>query len=483
MSLRISRVTLTDVLCFESLSVDLGGRVVLTGANSAGKTSFLRALGCILGLTGESLASLVRTDANGRPVKGAVPEGVVTLDGDGETYRVTRRGKTLKVECAEGDSWRDIPPTPDQALAGLFDRDSSPAAFLSEKLTDQKRIELLLEVAEAEGYERTRAIVDAGLIGFKFDPITTGLHPLEDLERLRAQVFEARTGVERERRDADGAAKALEASIAAAPPEDVAEQLAKLGAEVEAMSLALVKDEGEITALLNAERAEAGSSRSDTVSKAEAVMLEKIRQAEAEFAQAKQVALEEFQSRCVKAEGSSQHAAASLQERRSDLLDARESLAKLRVRQEMSVADRAVRERAAEARAKERRLAERHAELTVALESLKAQAAAFASKALPGIRIETDEKGRRELWLETDGGWQPWDRANGEARMRAAGLWATMHQAKRSNGGRPQLALILMDEGEMLDSAHLRSTLDRLAEHGQVILAVRGEGELRFEEA
>jgi hypothetical protein len=471
MTLLLTRVEAEWVLCFrERLVVDLGPRTILSGANAKGKSSFLRIVACLLGQSGESAASLVSTDAEGKPLEGVTPEIMGILVGDGIRYKITRRAKKLIVQQWEdqqdvvgGGSWRTLEP-PDQQLARLFDRDSSPAALLDERLSDDKRIGLILQVAEAKDYDRTSALVhafqNAGGI-FTLQPIPDGLHPLEDMERLIKQVFDARTDVERMRKNAAGAAERLATGLTAEPPEDVADQIVAMQGDVD-------RARADVVAI--------DTESSSQIAEARTVADDEIRQIEARFQTRAQYVRDK---------------AKRLREDSADaLLVGTRRLAELRTTQEIVVADKSRRDEAEKARSEAKALEERKSALTKAINSLKLQAAAFVSDSFPGVRVEITEDGKRRLMVRGSKGmgmgpeeWRPWPDTNEARRNEIAAEWAVRHQQKRGGASGAQLMLVLMDRGETLDTAAEARLLEHVSAHGQLILTRVSDGDLKFEEA
>lgn len=481
--LRLSHIEAENVLCFrERLVVDLGARTIIKGRNAEGKSSFVRVVACLLGQSGESAQSLVSTDADGKPLDGVVPEIVGLIEDDGGArYKVTRRAKKLEVKVDENGAWRDAPGgTPDKALALIFDRDSSPAALLDERLSDERRVDKILEVAEAPGYDRMAALFQAGVpvvvphgdgtatlhrvdcnprvSGFVLQPIPAGLHPLEDLSKVIAQIFDARTDIERARKNAAGAAERLSVGLTAEAPADVAQQIE----EAEVCTKALRETLSQLDLKLEIDIAEVRRKYQEQIQ-----AIEKARDVNVEALRANR-----------------DEAARSVSEQ---YVKATRDLAELRGQRDLALADKARRDEAEKALSEAKALADRHAALTRAITSLKAQAAGFVSDSFPGVRVEIGEDGKRRLMVRASlepvqEAWRAWSDTNEARRMEIATQWSTLHQQKRGGSG-PSLALVLLDRGESLDSESMRRTLDRLGEAGQAIVTVRTDGDLSFEVA
>lgn len=454
MNLQLTKLELRNVLGLgPELALSFGRTTGITGRNGAGKSSVLRAINCALGLSGESVSALAPLGPDGTPVEGLVTEIVAHLSGPDGEYRIQRRssGKALQLQVREGESWRSLDP-PDRHLAELYDRKSSPAVFASPKLTDAKRIELLLEVAEVPGYDRAKVLEAAGLQDFKLQPIPAKLHPVDDLGRVQAQVFAARTDVERDRRVAAGTAETLESGLPTEEPGDVTFDLDSAKAELES-----AKDRQQ----------EAANRFRDAMLKIELKLSEDI----SNLKRSAEIERESLRA--------AYDASDAPVRKHMSGIDVR--IATLEQKREQFHRDAGIRAKAREARDKAAALEAQKAKLTAALQRLKSQAASYISEAVPGARVTFDDAGKLALEIDTDSGWKPWSAANTARQHEVASEWATLHQALHARDGQPGVALVLLDDAEKFDTASGTRLFQRLSEAGQVIATIRTDGPLSVE--
>ena len=471
------------------------GRVTeLCGANGTGKSTVLRAIDTLT-KKGRSLAELQRRGEE------ALAE-LYWQTADGELWRIRRRRSADGSEQAQAhvqedeDVWASRPF--EATLAELFDSAATPERLLDQRLSDAKRIALVVEaVPTVEGYDRAAVMAAAGVADLK-PRIPAGLHPIEDVAQVRAAVFAARTdvntGLRTERAAASGAELALPPEPPPDPSREEVELRAKLdaagqrvatiiasadGREREALGIAAgANDRALVQAASDFEHAKRGAeeayqraikeaARARDATIAAAQERKATATAEASAAHEKALADAQRQRQVDEAE------LPALREERARLEEALRGLAQ---RRDAFIADRARRQDAAEHREKEARLKERADALTTAIRHLDQVAAGFVASAIPLLRVEADDEGRQQLLVSTDQGWQPWSVANEGARMAAAVAWSLAHQKAWGGTQRVVEALLVLDQGESLDDDRRATAVGGA---GQSIVARRVHGPLR----
>lgn len=457
----------------DELVIDFDPEVtVLRGENASRKSSVLAALRCVLGIDRMSAGRRAYISGDGTQLK---PELEVTLLGEDREVLVGRRGDgSPEVRERVGEDWRVV-PRPAEWLRELVDPQGAvPEGFVEAK--DEDRATMLLGALELPGYSRGAALEAAGLQAFRLPPLPDGLHPLEDIERLMAAVYDARTEVNRQRDTERDAAAKLLAGLPAEAPLDVAEIIRAGDHEVARMAEdAARKTEAANVGYQLAEEKISGACKVQVVKlqlETEA-SVSKIR-AEAEqrvadlWAGAEKLKLQAEKKRAASLQG--------LEVIRRDMAEGREKLAALREQQRAADTDRHVRATAQESKAKEDGLRRRSEELTAGLAGLRRYAVDLAgSLPISGLEVRYDEKGHRVVLLDR----VPLEQVNTGRLLELADEVSLLYTSTRAEAG-AYLPLLLIDWMEQVDETRRAEHLRSLAERGaQVIAAVVAEGPLQ----
>lgn len=488
--LRVLSVQVRNVLGLEERNLEADGRAVLvSGPNASGKSSLLQAVQA--GLGGGSLAKLARVGAEDEP------EVVLVLGGNGDEYRVEKRGdETARVLKRVGDSQAFADVTrPQQFLNGLLDtRLSNPVAWLLAKPKDQAI--LLLEALPLDMNEDALRELLADVKGH-LHPVPAGLHPLEHLAMLRDHLFSARTGVNRDARSKTEAAEQLRrelpAKLPADPATEISEAEARAGeladalareeeqaeaAEREAIASAQAETDREVDRIRQAFKAKAETSRAAMAKRAAELRAQVERQiteetavvekdienarseAEARIAEQDRI-LRETREAAKAARATAEEA---LQARRSELSEARVGLMGLRGQAEQAASFQALDRQAGGFEAEAERHKVESKRLTAAMERLDGFRRDLAKDLpIPGLEIEGSD-------IRLDG--VPLHQVNAARRVEVAARVAT------ARAERNPLKVLFLDGLEGLDSEHREALLSYLVEHGvQAFGAVVTDGE------
>jgi len=504
--LHVARLTVHNVLGIEDSTIDLSTITLLEGRNGSAKSSHVKALRSALGVDRTSLARLARVREDGTPADDPTVE--VLLVGEDREVRVTKKGgDSAKVDERVGDDWREV-KRPVEWLRDLVDTQAAnPALWLASD--DEAKAVAVLEAMPLDGYDRTAALVAAGLESFRLPPIPGGMHPLVELEHIEDAVFSARTKVhEEERREHDAATKLL-AGLPADAPADIAGEVEALERTLSVHHAEIVREESDANAAedraIQAAEADhrvvmervSGSFKGDAAKlrRAHETMAAEIR-ADAERRIAALLAETEAAVDGLKTEGeadlqaadaaldASRTAARQAREkarvategRKREQAKGREELSGLRARQQSIETDKHVRATAAEAEKKAREHHARAKALTESIEALKRYRLELAEK-LPvkGLAVKFDEKGRKSLTL--DG--VPLSQVN-DGRLAQLATEVSLLRTKPPKAGQPYLPIVLLDGLEKVDPSARAALLREVAARGsQVIAAVVGQDSLR----
>ncbi len=529
--MRITRVVTKNILSLPDGTLDFPEKAIVTASNDAGKTC-LHALLCVMldfGAARQSLASLVRRDTEGVVAldsegEQVIPEATVFLEGelplghdfyradagDGcadvrgcgrpeaehepPRYRLWRRAGDIKTEVEKDGAWVKMPGSALAALERIIAPGASPETLLAPRLTDAGRVKLLLDVVPQAPFEPAALLAQAGVQG-SLAPIPAGGHQLEFLAAVERQLADARSGVARAKATASGVAEKLAAALPAQAPKDPCGALAGAEAELAQVREHVVVAERSIEGTYAEAVRAAQTAARDAIqsieradSEWEAAQRAELQRRIDERRAAREVAVgghEPARDQAIgRAEATRTTMLGALQDERARLQVLAANVAKLKEQVASATRDAALREQAQKAAAEAEAHAERHAALTAQIKAVRALAAKFIGDALPGVRIVTDESsGKPAVQVETKAGWQAWDDANEATRRAVADRWSALRQTSGDSAGSATTtttALRIHDRAEGLDAA-ARARI--LAEPGQVILFVVGDGPLRVEEA
>lgn len=260
--LTVAEVSVKGVLGITSAAIEPGRVTRIQGRNGSMKTSLLQAIQ--MGLGGGNLARLAHVGGPG--LSDSEPEVVIVLKGDRE-YRVEKKGdKTARVLARVGNTqaFEDL-GKPQAWLSSLFDARGCNIVQLL-KAADKELATLILEALPLE-LDRAELAGILGELAKYVRAVPKGLHALEELGMAREDVFNARTGVNRDKDGATKTARELKQSLPAVMPETHEAQIKKVREDRDRLATDITQDEeraaaGENMALGAAQRvADADSQR------------------------------------------------------------------------------------------------------------------------------------------------------------------------------------------------------------------------------
>lgn len=490
--LRVTSITVRDVLGARELAIEPGRITRLEGRNGSGKSSVLLALQAALGRG--ALAKLARVDPGGAETE---PEVVLALEGDGEGYRVERTADQVRVRRRVGDTagLEDV-PRPQEFLAGLFDAAAaSPVRFLA--APDKERALLLLEALPLK-FDRQQLVAEMAIAAAELPELPGGLHPLEELTLIRDAVFRQRTGVNRDAKGKAAAAEQTRRNAPAAVPEDVSVAASKLEASTSLVAIELARQDAEAdgreretiahaeaAARLEEERlagefkAWAAKTRREHDARAAELRAEVERRIGEDLARvereledrrtADEAELDQVASAvAVATENARRGRAAARQataERRAGLQADRERLATLRAQAEASTKARALHDQAEQSDREAEQLELEGARLTAALEALDTYRRRLAED-LPIEGLTIEDKAIRVHGI-------PFEQLNTAQRVRIAVQVACL-RAKAQ-----RLPVVFVDGAEALDAEHFDALVAELKAAGvQAFLAAVADCDL-----
>lgn len=489
--LRVASVQVRNVLGIESRALDPQGRaVVIAGRNGSNKSSLLGALQAAIG--GGSLAKLARVGSE------EDPEVVVVLDGPGGHFRVEKKGdQTARVQARVGESqaFEDI-GKPQAWLSSLFDPGmANPVTFL--QAPAKERVLMLLASLDLELDEVALDETLKDVVGHR-KPIPAGLHALESLGMIREQLFNARTGVNRDLDGKEKAAKQTRLNAPAVLPEDPAAEIERLEASCGTLAAEVGRQQESAQgasreAILEADKthgvevekikASFASAKRDLLSghreRAEAIRAE----AEARIAEdlsitntsveglreADEDRLSELDAARDQAKAAAdaarEAALAKVKAAREELQAGRETLITLRARAEMLVSAKSTVALAEQFDAEAKEHAAESARLSAALERLDIFRRLLSdSLPIPGLTIDGKDIRRNGVLF---------DQLNTGQRVEIAATVATLRAARNP------LKVLFLDGLESLDSDHRDALISLLSERGmQTFGAVVTDGDL-----
>lgn len=235
--LRITQVTIKDVLGAREVGIEAGEITVISGENGTGKTSVLEAVKTAIG--GGKLANLARID----DTEETKPEVVLVLDGDEGHFRIEKDGTKVRVRERVGDTqgFKDV-QSPQRWLSGLYDGAlANPIDFLN--ANDKRRVLLLLEALPIE-LDRKQLWEEMGLEPTLYPPVPSTLHPLQEIGMIRENVFRERTGVNVDRKGKESAAEQTRRETPAELPADQEAKITALMDKINDETESVVRREG-----------------------------------------------------------------------------------------------------------------------------------------------------------------------------------------------------------------------------------------------
>jgi energy-coupling factor transporter ATP-binding protein EcfA2 len=200
--MRVSRISIKNILGIEALEIEPGHLVEISGANGTGKTSILDAIRAAL--SGGTDATLLRQGATEGEVVLILEDGVqierrITADKSDTVVRHPTFGKISK---------------PAQYLKKLADALSlNPVEFLTAPAKD--RVNILLEaIPMTVTADQLREIPAIALTGIDLDK-----HALTVIGQIGRSLYDLRTGVNRAAKEKAATAKQMTETLPAEAPE------------------------------------------------------------------------------------------------------------------------------------------------------------------------------------------------------------------------------------------------------------------------
>lgn len=277
-TMRVQRVQIRDVMGVEEFDLAPGKVTIIEGPNGRGKTSILEAIQRTLG-GGTSLANLQRIPQGDEEVQAEVV--LLLEDESGKPYKVKRDARGVVVQegrkgAGGALSFKEV-ESPVSWLRRHYDgQGASPTALLT--ASPKERLTMILESLHLD-FDYDRFLAEAGIdASVTLPPVSVKAHPLEIVSLIRDAVFTARTAVNRDAKAKTAAAVQTREKV----PEDEAwrtgeeDEEAAGGAEVARLSAevaeAKTQAEGERRRMLEAtDAAQSAACREAESSRKEAV--------------------------------------------------------------------------------------------------------------------------------------------------------------------------------------------------------------------
>lgn len=432
--------------------ITLGRITVISGPNGTGKTTILDSVQAAIGKV--SLADLAHRggDAPARPLV------QILLEGGDRYVQVQRDASGPGLAEWSGDAFISQ-PKPGERMPGLVDALlCNPIRFDRARPEDRLK-DLLLALQCTLDQQRVAEIVAPS--GVRVSGIPKGLPAIAELDMVYDQVFQARTEVNRQRKQEDHVAARLQpegAAVAGAEPD-----LSAAEAALEAAAHKLQRERDSLARDQKEARGAAQRVRDDAVRDSQAQLERELAEAQrahqarvaaadAELARARDVAAAVAQDNAVLLRPL-EEAVAKAREKKAEVAALREEWSKAVT----------LREEAAAARKAADGYARRSEAMTAVLDALKAYRNELASALPAGLELV---QGKLHVRLD-NGAVVPYEQANSAARWVVAALVAA-ERAKQL-----PWPLIVIDDGEKLDHANRRALLRELARHPvQVLMAV-----------
>lgn len=240
--MRVSKLSIRNVLGIESLDITPGAVTVISGGNGTGKTSVMEAIKSVV--NGGSDATLVRKGQEAGEV-------VILLDNGMEIRkRIGQSRSPVTVKNGEGQKL----PEPQSVIAQLMDSVSAnPVAFLTAPAA--KRAEMLLDILPWAVTEQD--LIDCGCQPWMKD--LSGPMRLDVIDQLRKRVYDDRTGLNRVVKEQRAAAAALTSSTPEGTQESVAAELASVDAELSRKTVQIATANAELRTAIERKRNELGA--------------------------------------------------------------------------------------------------------------------------------------------------------------------------------------------------------------------------------
>jgi hypothetical protein len=236
--LRITKLTMRNLLGIDEYSIEPGAITIISGRNGKGKSSVLRALQNFVG--GGSILSIRNINAGDDEPSDMAME----LTGDEGDFILKKNKNGLDVKRRIGNSaaFEKIDTTPQRFLDNLFDgRLSNPLEFC--RVDDKTRVQLLLEALNLT-YSRTELFDSMGLQYEDFPPVAQGMHPLYEIAEHRKNIFERRTGINRDEKRMRSTADEIRREIPAEIPK--CEDLEEIENKIFQLNSNIIQKRGEI---------------------------------------------------------------------------------------------------------------------------------------------------------------------------------------------------------------------------------------------
>lgn len=202
--MRVSHISIKNILGIEELELEAGSFVAVTGRNGTGKTSVVEAIKAALG--GGHDGTLLRNGA----AKGEI---VLVLD-DGS--KITKKVTADKSEQNFTDAAGRKILRPVESIKALIDSLSvNPVEFLT--VPKKQQVAALLEAMPMTiSQDRLTSLV-GDVIGTIADPKLAEMHAMDAIEIVRKHIYDERTGVNRVAKEKSATARQLTESL----PEEV----------------------------------------------------------------------------------------------------------------------------------------------------------------------------------------------------------------------------------------------------------------------
>lgn len=436
--LRVSKVTIRDVLGIREAGIEPGRITIFEGHNASNKTGHMEAIKTALG--GGNLAHLARIpDGPDDEVK---PEVVLVIEGDtpDQFWQVEKKGEKVRVRKRVGDTagLEDV-PKPQRWLSGLIDpKLMNPIEFLNAK--DKDRVLLLLEALPVQ-FDRSKIWAKMGLNPKDFQAVPTGIHPLTELALIREAVFRERTGVNR---DAKAKAESAEQTRRAVPvviPEGIRERIEELASAVSERDTELARKMEVIKSECEAKAQSIRSEHQEYAARRRA-------EVEAQIAQHKEAAEKEISL----LDDAKDTAMEGLFEEQKELQEQKRELVGLRNTQENNLRFQTLKEQADKFQVEAEQLQAKSAHLTVAIETLDL----FRRGLLEDLPIEGLEVD--DTTIRING--VPLDQTNTAEKIKLAVKVACLRAKKQP------LPVLFIDGAEALDSANFELFCEELKAEG-----------------